>query len=96
MAGGTIRSCSIDALRSRIPTGMGGLIPMGINWNLWGHVIGIYVMIGIILSWVGFMMKHTKNYSRVKNPSWKFEVALIMSWPVLATWEFLRHRKKHP
>jgi hypothetical protein len=66
---------------------------MGINWSLWGHIIGVYVMIGIILSWVGFMMKHTKNYSRVKNPSWKFEVALVMSWPVLATWEFLKYRR---
>ena len=66
---------------------------MGFNWNLWGHVIGIYFLIGLVLSWIAFMTKHTKNYSRVQNPSWTFELALIMSWPVLATWEFLKSRK---
>ena len=67
---------------------------MGINWILWGHAIGIYVLIGLVLSWVGFMTKHTKNYSRVRQPSWGFEVALIMTWPVLATLEFLRYRRQ--
>jgi hypothetical protein len=67
--------------------------PHGFNWNLWGHVLAVYLIIGLFLSWVGFMMKHTKNYSRVRNPSWTFEVALIMSWPVLATVEYLKYRK---
>jgi tryptophan-rich sensory protein len=67
---------------------------MGINWNLWGHAIGIYILIGLVMSWVGFMTKHTKNYSRVRQPSWGFEVALIMAWPVLATMEFLRSRQR--
>ena len=66
----------------------------GFNWNLWGHAFFIYVFIGLFLSWLGFMTKHTKNYSRVRNPSWGFEVALIMSWPILATREFLRHRRE--
>jgi hypothetical protein len=69
--------------------------PTGFNWNLWGHAFAIYVIIGLFLSWVGFMTKHTRNYSRVRNPSWSFEVALIMTWPVLATMEFLRYRKQH-
>ena len=68
---------------------------MGINWSLWGHIMVIYVTIGLFLSWLGFMTRHTKNYSRVKNPSWSFEVALIMSWPVLATIEYLRYRRHH-
>jgi hypothetical protein len=67
--------------------------PHGFNWNLWGHVFAIYLIIGLFLSWVGFMMKHTKNYSRVRNPSWVFEVALIMSWPVLATMEYFKYRR---
>jgi len=65
----------------------------GFDYNLWGHLLAIYLIIGLFLSWVGFMTKHTKNYSRVKNPSWKFEVALIMSWPVLATMEYLKYRR---
>jgi tryptophan-rich sensory protein len=67
---------------------------MGINWSLWGHAIGIYILIGLVMSWIGFMTKHTKNYSRVRQPSWGFEVALIMAWPVLATLEFLRYRRQ--
>jgi hypothetical protein len=66
----------------------------GFNWNLWGHVLAIYLIIGLLLSWIGFMTKHIKNYTRVKNPSWSFEIALIMSWPVLATLEYLRSRKR--
>jgi hypothetical protein len=69
--------------------------PTGFNWILWGHVVVIYLTIGLLLSWIGFMTKHTKNYSRVRNPSWAFEISLIMSWPVLATMEFLRFRKHH-
>ena len=66
----------------------------GFNWNLWGHVLAIYLIIGLLLSWIGFMTRHIKNYTRVKNPSWSFEIALIMSWPVLATLEYLRSRKR--
>jgi len=69
--------------------------PHGFNWNLWGHVFAIYIFIGLFMSWLGFMTKHTKNYSRVRNPSWTFEVALIMSWPFMATRELLRPRKDH-
>jgi hypothetical protein len=69
--------------------------PTGFNWNLWGHAFFIYIVIGLFLSWVGFMTKHTRNYSRVRNPSWAFEVSLIMAWPVLATMQFLRYRKEH-
>jgi hypothetical protein len=67
----------------------------GFNWNLWGHVLAIYLIIGLLMSWIGFMTRHIKNYTRVKNPSWSFEMALIMSWPVLATLEYLRSRKGH-
>ncbi len=66
----------------------------GFNWNLWGHVLAIYLIIGLLLSWIGFMTRHIKNYTRVKNPSWSFEIALIMSWPELATLEYLRSRKR--
>jgi hypothetical protein len=69
------------------------MVSHGFNWNLWGHVLAIYLIIGLLLSWIGFMTRHIKNYTRVKNPSWSFEIALIMSWPVLATLEYLRSRK---
>ena len=66
----------------------------GFNWVLWGHVAVIYLTIGLLLSWIGFMTRHIKNYSRVKNPSWAFEISLIMSWPISATIEWLRYRRK--
>jgi len=69
-------------------------MPTGFNWNLWGHAFFIYIFIGLTLSWIGFMTKHTKNYTRVRNPSWRFETALIMMWPILALMEYFRRHKE--